>query len=128
MLRQAILFRAFRAGGSSVNSTLPPPLKDPAVAQGAHRGEDRAPAAGGQAPKGPRCRREATLGLSWALDERCPDHRHRNLKAFEEHVRAQVSYCFIAESYLSRLFWVRGYCGPETVHYGHLFDRTLGVT
>ena len=32
--------------------------------------------------------------------EQSPNHRHRNLKAFEEHIQKHDSYCFVAEQYV----------------------------
>ena len=32
--------------------------------------------------------------------EQLPNHRHRNLKAFEEHIQKHVSSCFVTELYL----------------------------
>jgi hypothetical protein len=32
-----------------------------------------------------------------ALSGQFPDHKHRNLKTFREHIRAHVFYCFVAE-------------------------------
>ena len=37
------------------------------------------------------------------INERFPDHRHRNLKAFREHIQNMVSNCFITEQYFKNL-------------------------
>ena len=36
----------------------------------------------------------------WTHNERFPDHRHRNLKAFRERIQNRVSYWFVTEYYL----------------------------
>ena len=38
--------------------------------------------------------------------ERFPDHRHRNLKAFREHIQKMTSSCFITERYLYNFSWL----------------------
>ena len=39
-------------------------------------------------------------GVPLMLFEQLPNHRHRNLKAFEEHIQKHVLYGFSTESYL----------------------------
>ena len=39
-------------------------------------------------------------------NERFSDHRHRNLKAFREHLKHLVSYGFITERYLYNCSWL----------------------
>ena len=38
-----------------------------------------------------------------SIDERLPDHWHRNLKAFEEHIQRHVFFCFITEQFVYNL-------------------------
>ena len=51
-----------------------------------------------------------TVGPSGkAGNEQSPNHRHRNLKAFEEHIQTHVSVCFVTEQYsYEELVGVRG--------------------
>ena len=43
---------------------------------------------------------EADPGPREGIIEQFPDRRHRNLKAFREHIQKHVSYCFLTERYL----------------------------
>ena len=36
----------------------------------------------------------------YIYSEQFPEHRHRNLKAFREHIQKHVSDCFVTERYL----------------------------
>ena len=61
--------------------------------------------------------------------EQLPNRRHRDLKAFEEHVQAHVlllRYRVVLIGYV----WVRGWGGAETVHRGgraQLRDRKMAL-
>ena len=44
--------------------------------------------------------RTACSTIQGRLYEQLPNHRHRNLKAFEEHIQKHIYYLFVTESYL----------------------------
>ena len=48
-------------------------------------------------------------GVPLMLFEQLPNHRHRNLKAFEEHIQKHVSSCFVTESYLYEIMNIYTY-------------------
>ena len=49
------------------------------------------------------------------IAEQSPNHRHRNLKAFEERIQTRVSSCFVAEQCLYNFLGLGGQGGLETV-------------
>ena len=48
----------------------------------------------------------AAASYRLASSERFPDHRHRNFKAFREHIKHQDPACSITEQYLYNLSWL----------------------